>query len=93
MRFEWDAEKNLINIRKHGFDFRQAEQMFAGPAPLVVDADVREGYAEERWVGFGMIHEIVAVVAFTLVADNTIRIISLRKAKRNEQNYYYRQTF
>jgi uncharacterized DUF497 family protein len=29
MRFEWDEEKNFINIRKHGFDFSQAEQMKA----------------------------------------------------------------
>ncbi len=31
MRFEWDAEKNQGNIRKHGFDFADAEEIFAHP--------------------------------------------------------------
>jgi uncharacterized DUF497 family protein len=40
-----------------------------------------------------MIHDIVTVLAFTLVGDDAVRIISLRKANRNEQNYYYKQAF
>jgi uncharacterized protein len=93
MRFEWDENKNAINIEKHGFDFMQAERVFSGPAPVVIDADIREGYEEERWIAFGMIGDIVAVVAFTRPAPDVLRILSLRKANKNEQSYYYSQAF
>jgi uncharacterized protein len=93
MRFEWDEQKNLINIRKHGFDFAHAERMFAGPTPIVTDADFRDEYSEERWIGFGMINDIVAVIVFVLPAEDTVRVISLRKADKDEQKYYYTQAF
>jgi uncharacterized protein len=51
MRFEWDEAKNQANIRKHGFDFADAEEMFSGP--LLVRPDTREDYGEERWIGIG----------------------------------------
>ena len=40
MRFEWDEAKNRANIRKHGFDFGDAEVMFRGL--LLVSADTEE---------------------------------------------------
>ena len=53
MRFEWDEAKNRANIRKHGFDFAEAEEMFRGV--LLVRPDTREDYGEERWLGIGML--------------------------------------
>jgi uncharacterized DUF497 family protein len=49
MNFEWDEAKNRANIRKHGFDFSEAEQMFLGF--LLVRPDTREDYDQERWIG------------------------------------------
>jgi len=51
MVFEWDEAKNRANIRKHGFDFADAEEMFRGF--LLVRPDTREDYGEERWIGSG----------------------------------------
>jgi uncharacterized DUF497 family protein len=94
MRFEWDDRKNVQNIRKHGLDFSQGTQMFTGPAPLLIEPDVREDYSEERWIGLGMIGDTVAVVIFTCDATfNVVRIISLREADKDEQNGYYSQVF
>jgi len=45
MTFEWDEAKNRANIRKHGFDFADAEEMFRGP--LLVRPDTREDYGEK----------------------------------------------
>jgi len=46
MRFEWDVAKNRANIRKHGFDFQDAEEMFLG---VFLDwPDTREDHSEER---------------------------------------------
>lgn len=93
MRFEWDEAKNRANRQKHGLDFRHAEEMFLGRYHLFVRGDVREHYEEERWSGLGMFGDTVAVVIFTNPAPDTIRVISLRKAKQNEKNEYYQQAF
>jgi uncharacterized protein len=85
-RFEWDENKNRQNIRKHGFDFADAEEMFGGF--LLFSLDAREDYGENRWVGIGAIRARTAVVVFTERGPETIRIISLRKATRRESKQY-----
>ncbi|MGA7560571.1 MAG: BrnT family toxin [Terriglobales bacterium] len=85
-RFEWDENKNRQNIRKHGFDFADAEEMFYGI--LLFSPDVREDYGEDRWVGIGTIRGRTTVVVFTERGPETIRIISLRKATRRESKQY-----
>ena len=76
-RFEWDETKNGQNIKKHGFDFADAEEMFRGI--LFAAPDMREDYGENRWVGVGTTRGRTAVVAFAERGEQTIRIISLRK--------------
>lgn len=46
MQFEWDERKNQSNIRRHGLDLADAEQIFAGP--MLVAPDEREDYGEPR---------------------------------------------
>ena len=82
----WDEAKNRTNIRKHGFDFALAAQMFRGP--LFVQPDTREDYGEKRWTGLGMAGGRVAVVAFAELSSDHIRIISLRKANHEERKEY-----
>jgi len=53
MNFEWDEAKNRANIKKHAFDFAEAEEMFRGF--ILVRPDTREDYGEERWIAIGMI--------------------------------------
>jgi len=86
MIFEWDEAKNRANVRKHGFDFAEAEEMFHGP--LLVRPDTREDYGEQRWIGIGMIRGRIAFVAFAEHPQDTIRIISLRKAHHEEREEY-----
>jgi uncharacterized DUF497 family protein len=78
--------QNRSNIRKHGFDFADAEEMFRGL--LLVRPDAREEYGEERWIGIGMIRGRVAFVAFAEPLHDTVRIISLRKADYEERKEY-----
>ena len=82
MRFEWDDEKNKSNIRKHGFDFADAWEIFE--APLLAGLDDREDYAEDRWIGIGLLRGHIIVVVFTERDAEIIRLISLRKASRHE---------
>ena len=86
MRFEWDEKKNQINIRKHGFDFADAWEIFTHP--MLIDLDDRLAYEEERWIGIGLLKTRIAVVIYVERAEDTIRIISLRKALNHERNQY-----
>jgi uncharacterized protein len=83
MYFEWDARKNKENIRKHGLDFADAWEMFTGP--LLTNLDTREAYGEHRWTGVGYLRGVVVVLAFTERGEETVRIISLRKALKHER--------
>lgn len=62
MKFEWDESKNRANIRKHGFHFAEAEEMFRGV--LLVRPDTREDYGEQRWIGIGTTQGRISFVAF-----------------------------
>lgn len=90
MRFEWDEAKNKTNIHKHGLDFVDAQEAFEGP--LLVRADIRADYGEDRWQGIGMIRGRVVVVVFAEEAPDLIRIISLRKASSEERRLYEEAT-
>jgi uncharacterized DUF497 family protein len=85
-RFEWDENKNRQNISKHGLDFADAEQMFAGI--FLFRPDTRKEYGEHRSIGIGTIRGRTAVVVFTERGEGLIRIISLRKATRSERKQY-----
>ena len=79
MKLEWDEAKNRANIRKHGFDFAEAEEMFRGL--FLVRPDTDEDYGEERWIGMGMIRGRVCLCGLhRMRPEDAIRIISLRKA-------------
>jgi uncharacterized DUF497 family protein len=83
LEFEWNPEKSESNLAKHGFDFEDASQIFYGPV-LVRQSD-REN--EKRWIAIGCLqNKSIAVV----VARRTevIRIISARRARKNEEREY-----
>lgn len=86
MHFEWDEAKNEINIRKHGIDFEDVADMFNHPMLTLLDD--REDYGEERWIAIGLLRQMVGVVVYVERYEDTIRIISARKATKNEVRRY-----
>jgi uncharacterized DUF497 family protein len=78
----WDERKNAANRARHGLDFAYAELVFEGP--LFVKVDDRHRYGEERFLCFGYLDGIAVAVVYTERDDETIRIISFRKATRSE---------
>ena len=89
MNFEWDKEKNKENIRKRGLDFFDAREMFE--APMLTELDTREDYGEDRFIGIGFLKSYVAVVVYTEPDEQTIRVISLRKALKDERQRFERE--
>ena len=86
MRVEWDEDKNRANIRRHRIDFADVHPLFDGP--MFVTLDTRRDYGEDRIVGIGLLDAAVVVVVFVEKSENTIRIISARKAERHERERF-----
>jgi uncharacterized protein len=85
MGFQWDGEKSAANEAKHGLSFADAVVIFAGPV-LIVE-DVRREYGERRWNALGESEGVVLHVTYTL-RNGDIRLISARKASRDERESY-----
>jgi uncharacterized DUF497 family protein len=89
MKFEWDEKKNELNIRKHKIDFRDVQQVFDGP--MIVNIDDRMDYGEVRWIGMGFLRNLIAVLVFIEKDDDTIHIISARKANKHESKIFTKE--
>jgi uncharacterized DUF497 family protein len=87
LRFVWDENKNSENLRKHGIDFNTAIFVFNDPDYIKI-YDEAHSINEERWDIIGMIHDVTVFVVETEITDTLIRIISARKANRNEREKY-----
>ncbi len=88
MRYEWSERKRKANLRKHGFDFLDAPDVFRGGTLTVVDD--REDYGEDRFITLGLLRDTVVAIAHTEQPD-AIRIISMRKATAYEEKNYFTQ--
>jgi uncharacterized DUF497 family protein len=86
MKFEWDETKRATNLDKHGLDFELAHLVFAGDT--FTFEDNRTAYNEQRFVTLGLLDGIVAVLVHT-ETDDEIRVISFRRATKNEQKLYF----
>ena len=91
MKFEWDIEKEAINIQKHGISFEQASYVFSDPFALN-RYDDEHSDDEDRWILLGKsLNEIILVVVHTFQNNDSIefvRIISARKATKKERQAY-----
>jgi uncharacterized DUF497 family protein len=87
MKFEWDVEKSRTNQDKHGIDFEAAKNLWS-------DEDQIEIYApspiEDRRIIIAKYHKKIWAAIYTL-RDDTIRIISVRRARKREVNLYEKE--
>lgn len=86
--FTWDESKRRLNLRKHGIDFREAEEIF--DAPTVTSEDSRMSYGEQRLVALGVLNGVVVSMTYT-ERNGGLRIISIRKALKHETRFYLSQ--
>jgi len=86
MRFEWDENKRLINIKKHGIDFIDVPAIFELDTVTVIDD--RFEYGEVRYQTLGLLKSRVILVVHT-ESETVIRIISARKATKYEEKIYF----
>lgn len=86
MQFEWDKAKNQKNLAKHGITFELAQEIFAHK--VVTLEDVRLDYGEKRMVAIGVLQEGVYLMVVYTKRQNKTRIISARKANKQERRLY-----
>lgn len=82
--FEWDDRKAKLNFAKHDISFDEATEIFYGYL-FIRRSDRNE---EKRWLAIGLSEERLIAVAFTRRGD-VIRIISARRARKNEERDYH----
>ena len=83
--YEWDDAKNQTNLAKHGIDFDDAKMVFE--TPITEEDDLRRDYGELRTIAYGLLGDEVIAVVYTW-RNNTRRIISARRARRDERRRY-----
>jgi hypothetical protein len=87
MNIEYDEQKAFKNLKKHGVSFQEAEEALYDPFALVMDDE--EAIDEERYFLLGKSKkERILMVVYALRYEDSIRIISARKATGKEKADY-----
>jgi uncharacterized DUF497 family protein len=90
MRFVWDEEKNRRNRAKHSVSFDAAKLVFDDPRAISQIDETQQD--EERWITIGLAARVVVLLVVHTVreegGEETIRIISARKATPRERKVY-----
>lgn len=87
MRYTYDPAKKTANLKKHGLNFGDARQVIESGQAVTFE-DRRFDYGESRFLTLGLLDGVVVVIV-TAETEDEIRIVSMRKAERNEQEIYY----
>jgi uncharacterized DUF497 family protein len=89
IQFVWDVAKNKTNQRKHGVRFEEAQTVFYDPHAIQF-FDPDHSLDEERFIllGLSVRLNVLVVCHCYRESDSIIRIISARKADKNERQNY-----
>ena len=89
LRFQWDEQKNLLNIKKHQVSFDEAKTVFLDANARIID-DPDHSDEEDRFIIMGISQKlrILVVCHCYREQDEIVRIISARKATKNEVIIY-----
>ena len=90
--FEWSPEKASSNEAKHGVSFKEAESVFSDEFAVQYYDTENSVLAEDRFLLLGMSYQsrILMICHCERVSGNVLRIISARKATKNERKFYQR---
>lgn len=91
--FEWDSNKEALNVKKHGVSFEEAKTVFYDENALVI-SDPDHSLEEDRFIimGLSSASRILVVVHCFRNDGSSIRIISARRAGTKEKKPYLENT-
>ncbi|MEK6726648.1 MAG: BrnT family toxin [Deltaproteobacteria bacterium] len=84
MKFEWDSDKSSSNKSKHGIDFETAKELWLDESRIEIYAPYP---IEDRWVVIGKCQKKIWTAIYTIRRES-IRIISVRRARKKEVELY-----
>jgi len=84
MAFEYDPGKSEENFKKHGINFDDAQELWHDPDCIVIPARTID---ERRYLLIGKLNEKIWSAIFT-IRNKKIRIISVRRSRKNEEKIY-----
>ena len=84
MDFEFDKNKSRANQQKHGINFNTAQKLWDDPNRVIIPAKHLD---EPRYLLLGMIHTQIWSAIYT-IRNQKIRIISVRRARKDEKEIY-----
>jgi uncharacterized DUF497 family protein len=89
LTFEWDPRKAAANLRRHGVSFEDAQSIFSDERARLID-DPDHSADEDRFLLLGLSSSLRLLVVAHCYREggSTVRIISARKATREEQRFY-----
>jgi uncharacterized DUF497 family protein len=84
--YEWDEAKRRSNLKKHGYDFADADIVYENPAKFTIHT-MRRGEPRVQDVAIVEFQGVILTLVYVVRGYN-IRIISFRKASRKERRDY-----
>ena len=87
--FEWDENKSKANLAKHGVSFDDAAKAYLDPNRIDFYDKEHSEQNEDRWIFIGATAGIVLFVVETEPCEGVVRIISARRALKQEREVYY----
>jgi hypothetical protein len=84
--YEWDEAKRDANVKKHGYDFADADLVYENPGKFTIHT-VRRGEPRKQDVAIVETYGVILTLVYVVRGYN-IRIISFRKASRKERRAY-----
>ena len=91
MNFEWDSEKAVANLERHGISFEEAATAFGDPLSITI-GDPDHSEAELRFILLGMTFRGRLVVVVHTDRGENVRLISARLATRRERQSYEQES-
>jgi len=89
IKFEWDSAKADSNEKKHGVSFEEAKSVFYDELAIqFYQNDNEEGEDRFLMLGLSAAHKVLMICHCERSSGNIVRIISARKATRNERKFY-----
>jgi uncharacterized DUF497 family protein len=92
LRFEWDQKKDSVNVKKHGISFEEARTAFFDENAIQFH-DPDHSAEEDRFLLLGLSFkpQVLVVCHCFRESETVVRIISARKADKDEELEYWKQ--
>jgi uncharacterized DUF497 family protein len=88
LRFEWDPNKAIRNLARHGVSFEEARTVFGDPLAITIYDETHSRLGEDRWITTGLSERKRHLVVVSRDLEDGIRILTARQATKRQIKDY-----